>query len=377
MNSVTFVIGQLVLGGAEKQLYLLVKGLLARGWKVSVITLHGGHGDYWEKPIRDLGVPLCEISTNFRLGALIKMLAFIKKHPTKILHSWSTFTGIYALILSLLTDTKICIGSQRTIEKNSLREYGNFLYWLSYVGFKGITVNSRFGFHELKKRWPKKGICFIPNGLNIQGPSNEPEKVDKNSLREQFNIPTDLILVGAVGMMIPIKRFDLLIDSMKIIQQKGFNCGVVIIGDGPLKSNLSDRAADALIKGTYFFPGFINEAEKYMAMFDIYCLTSDYEGTPNVILEALASGVPVISTNIGDVGEIIEPGVSGLILSTNEPEALSQFIIDLIVNPDLSLKFSKNGKEKIIKSYDTDIMVERMVDFYQKMSNGSEMKRKS
>ena len=220
MKSVTFIIGQLILGGAEKQLYLLVKGLHERDWKVAVITLHGGHGDYWEKPIRELGVLLCEVSTTFRLGAILKMIAFIKKNPTQIIHSWSGFTGLYAQLVAFFTRTPLCVGSQRSTEHNTIRELGFMLYWLSYFGFKGITVNSRFGLRELQQRWPKKYIRYIPNGFDFQSAIQSDEGSIKRSLREEFRVPPEMILVGSVGLMVQTKRFDLLIDSIRLVQQK-------------------------------------------------------------------------------------------------------------------------------------------------------------
>ena len=189
MNSITFIIGQLILGGAEKQLYLLIKGLVERGWKVAVITLHGGCGDYWEQPIRDIGVDICEVNTSSRLLAIKKIVAFINENPTDIIHSWSSFTGIYALLVAFLTRTPLCLGSQRSSEQFSIHDLGFILYWLSYCGFKGITVNSRFGMKELQKRWPKKEICYIPNGIEIFEVSEDTRRIKKKTLREEFKIP--------------------------------------------------------------------------------------------------------------------------------------------------------------------------------------------
>ena len=96
-----------------------------------------------------------------------------------------------------------------------------------------------------------------------------------------------------------------------------------------------------LEEGTFFFPGFINNAQKYMPLFDIFCLTSDYEGTPNVIMEALACGLPVISANVGDVSEIIENGATGMILPSNDPAVIAQSVQKLISEPELMSKVRK------------------------------------
>lgn len=375
MNSVTFIVGQLILGGAEKQLYLLSKGLILRGWKVSVITLHGGCGDYWEKPIRKLGIELLEVKTSNRLEAIRQIFTFIKHHPTDVIHSWSSFTSLYALLVSYLTNTPICVGSQRSSEQNTIHDLGFILYWLSYWGFKGITVNSHFGMKELGNRWPKKEICYIPNGVEIPGFSKLVNLKRKKSLRERFNIPQDLLVIGSVGRLTQVKRFDLLIESIQMIQGNNFKCGLVIIGDGPLKFFLSDKADNSLQKGTFFFLGSLYKAEEYMPIFDIFCLTSDYEGTPNVLLEALALGLPVISTKVGDVEEIIENEKSGVLLPSNDPDIISHHIQEILLNPNLCKDYSKNGKEKILDQYDASKAVDLLINFYNQLSSNMNNKK--
>ena len=80
-----------------------------------------------------------------------------------------------------------------------------------------------------------------------------------------------MIIVGAVGLLVQVKRFDLLIDAIKIIQDNGYNCGLVIIGGGPLQSQLFARANSKLRSGSFFFPELVGEADKYMYMFDVFC----------------------------------------------------------------------------------------------------------
>ena len=98
-----------------------------------------------------------------------------------------------------------------------------------------------------------------------------------------------------------------------------------------------------------------------------FALTSDYEGTPNVIMEALVSGLPVISTNVGDVSNIIENNVSGKILPSNTPTVISECIQELLIKPELRLAISKNGRERICNGYNTNSMVDRMIEFYKRI----------
>jgi len=364
MNSATYIIGQLVLGGAEKQLYLLIKGLVSRGWKINVINLHGGHGDFWEGPIRELGVTVFEVTSTNRIKKFFQIFKFIKKNPTQIFHSWSTYTGLYAIFTSYLTKTKLTLTSQRSIENYIISDLGFFLYWVNYIAFKGISTNSYVGQNELARRFPKSIIRYIPNGIDI---SKKNVEYSCNDLREKFSIPKDLFVVGSIGTLFQTKRFDKLIDSVGLLQLDKINCGLVIIGDGPLFQMLIERAKRKLSPGTYFFLGSINSASDYLNLFDVFCLSSEFEGTPNVIMEALASGLPVVASDVGDVKTLIEHEATGLISFNNHPEEIANNIKRLFFDRNLRKKLSNAGKNKILAEYNSEFMVEKMINFYQEM----------
>src|SRR5262245_3468672 len=106
-NSVAFITGQLGLGGAEKQLYLLIKGLVQEGWRVSTITLNSDKGeDYWEGPLRELGIPIYAISRALsRSHRLLEVKRILRQESVSIVHSWSMHTNLYAAVGGRLSGT--------------------------------------------------------------------------------------------------------------------------------------------------------------------------------------------------------------------------------------------------------------------------------
>lgn len=359
-NSVTFIIGQLVLGGAEKQLYLLVRGLMQRGWDVSVITLHPGHNDYWEVPIKEMGVRFFGIVDHGRLLRFIRLIFILRRERTSIVHSWTEFTGLYASVCGRLACVPIRLGSQRSNERYTIQVLGKFLYKLSYFGLDGVVTNSRPALTQLSNRWPSLDVCFIPNGVE------SPVGHTKENICRKYSIPLEKSVIGAIGALISVKRFDILIDAVSLLQQTGINCCLVLVGDGPLRDQLFLRASKKLDKGSLFLLGAIPQAENILPAFDVFCFTSENEGTPNVVLEALANGIPVVSTAVGGVGELIEHGVSGILINSNTPEGVADLIQHLLLNPSLMNEISNKGRLKTLELYSVDNMVESMIQFYEK-----------
>ena len=367
-NSVTYIIGQLILGGAEKQLYLLAKGLVARGWSVSVITLHGGHGDYWDGPIRELGVPFCEVTDTSRLARLLKMRSFVQEHPTRFLHSWSGFTGLYAALLAVLTNMPICLGSQRSVESLTVRELGFPLYWLSYALMKGIATNSRAAQRELERRWPRSKVAYIPNAIEgSRGKNSIAGRRLRRDLRARLHIPRRARVVGSVGALEDVKRFDRLIEAVRLLRQDRRDWMLVLVGDGPLRDRLHEQARLALGETAFHALGAYPTAEEIMPAFDAFCLCSDDEGTPNVVLEAMTAGVPVLVTDVGDVREIIKDRWNGIVLASNRPATIARSIRRLFANPATRRRMAKHGRERVLREYGLNSMVDAVIGFYESM----------
>ncbi len=146
--------------------------------------------------------------------------------------------------------------------------------------------------------------------------------------RASLNVSGDARIVVFVGNLVPIKGVDLLIDAWKTLCQRelvGGDDRLVIIGDGICRGDLERRVNVAGISSTVRFVGAIPQGEvsRGLAAADLLCLPSYNEGTPNVVVEALASGIPVVATRVGGVPELVSDGVNGLLVSPGNSSALA------------------------------------------------------
>ncbi|RJQ23914.1 glycosyltransferase family 4 protein [Candidatus Parcubacteria bacterium] len=172
---------------------------------------------------------------------------------------------------------------------------------------------------------PEEKIETIPNGINL----NNFRPLDKKHCRKQLNAEKSGNILLFIGSLDEVKATHYLIRAFFHISKQEAKCKLWIVGEGPLKKKLQDLAEELGIddKVTFFHPQPHHLIPVFMGACDVFCLPSIREGRPNVIIEALASGRPVIATNIGGIPELIQHGYNGYLFEAGDVDALVQFIL--------------------------------------------------
>ncbi len=193
----------------------------------------------------------------------------------------------------------------------------------------------------------EKKIIHIPNGLDY----GLYRKRHKGVVRKKFGFGFDVKMVLFVGNLIKLKRVDILIKAFNGVANKYPRSILIIIGSGPLRHKLDFLVNKLRLKSRVRFIGRVEP--KNVAIFmnaaDVLVLPSSSEGRPNVVLEALASGLPVVTTNVGDIGNFIRDGYNGFIVGIDDINSLERKLCSLLYNKKLSRKFSRNGFETVKK----------------------------
>jgi glycosyltransferase involved in cell wall biosynthesis len=357
-GSLSFIVGQLMLGGAEKQLYILVRELTSRGWRVQVISLNMGHDEYWEEPMRRLGVRLDGLAAGSPLGRVPEIAALLRATRPMIVHSWSEFANPYAAVCGRLAGVRIRAGCQQTNERYIVKSRGRVGYALSFCALSGVSTNSRSALAELGRRFPRLRVGYVPNAL-------DPVRVTERSVaRTQLGLTDDVLLVGAVGALVGAKRFDLLIDAVGMLRREGVACQLALVGDGPLHSWLYNRARTALGPSGFRGLGERVDVPEILSALDVFVLSSEDEGTPNVLLEAMSLGIPVVATAVGGVPDIVIDGRSGLLVEPGSPRRLADAIRQLLLDRSLAVALGVEGRVLVTREFSTDKMVAALFDFY-------------
>ena len=216
----------------------------------------------------------------------------------------------------------------------------------------------------------KNKIHIIPLGFDLSKFSDTaPIRED---LRLKMNIATDEIAVGIVGRLVPIKNHQMFIEAAsECLKNEGLRFKFYIVGDGEERVNLERLIAKdyPTLKDRITFTSWIKEMEQFYPAMDLICLTSLNEGTPVSLIEAQAAGIPVISTSVGGVKDVISHLETGYILSSHSAQELASVIVELSMNSPLRLKMSKNARNFVLDLFSYQRLVREMSQLYKQLLN--------
>jgi len=373
MVRILYVIGSLDFGGTEKQFYLLLKYLNRNRYRPLVVNLSAEDG-YWVKKIRELGVELILLprSGHWEMARLLHLLRVIHRQKPHIVHSYQPHANIYAGLAAMISGHKRTVASHRSfasyIDKGGFP--GKLISRAVYRGAGTVVCNSRSLCEDIRKRYRGRiRTQIIFNGIE---PSLLGDGNDGIELRRRLCVPQDAPVVGTVGRLVAVKNHGLLLDIAEKVLGYYPNAYFVIAGDGPLRKELSDRAARLGISDRVVFTGYIDDVPRLLKIFDVFVLTTSNgsgngEGFPNAIMEAMDCGKPCIAGELDGAKELVVDGETGYLVRYDSKNAYAERILELLRNGDLRVEMGKNARAAIAGRYAADAMVREYERLYDEL----------
>src|SRR5262249_40489044 len=157
---------------------------------------------------------------------------------------------------------------------------------------------------------------------------------DSKNAKTQLNFPRGVRLVGTIGRMVPIKNLHLFLDAAALVRQTRQDIEFVLVGDGQLRVELEQYAASLGMKNAVHFTGFVQDVAAVYSELDLVVISSDSEGTPVSLIESMAAGCPVVSTDVGGVSYVIQNDQTGRLVPKGNCEALTRAILAVFDEPE-------------------------------------------
>ena len=325
-------------GGLEKHTIELSKQLVNRGFDVTVIA----HKDFAEsfENINFIPLDLSKSRNNFFI--LFKLYKILKKGNFDIVHTQANkATSMVTKIKSFISAKIVC--TLHSYKKNlSPFEKSDFV----------ITVSNK-----VAEKIKNKNIKTIYNGIEFYN-------VDNSEILQKYKIPQNKFLICSVGRLCDVKRFDLLIKSIKDL-----DVFCVLIGDGENKDSLINLAKKEEVEEKILFTGNIDnqEVRKILQKVDLSIISSDREGFSYFFAESLVYSTPIISTNVADIKDIIG---NNYIVPFNDYNKLNEKINYVKNNYDEVLKDFQEKFEYAQNKFTIENMINETIEVYKKVLNG-------
>ncbi len=351
---VCFLAGTLGQGGAERQLFHILQTLRWSGAAPRVLCLEPN--EFWEDRIKALGVPVTPVGrAKSRLGRLLRVMTVLRQDPPAIIQSQHFYMNAYAGVAARMLGC-VSIGALRSNGLMDVRDCGRVGGWINLHSPQVLAANSRAALqYAAARRVPAARLFLLANVL------------DTAWLSPPTGRPPGPFRLLSVGRLVPSKRFDRFISVVARLRRK-LKCEVngTIVGDGPLKERLRAHAESLELPSSAIeFCGSLPDLAPVYRQADVFVLTSEYEGTPNVVLEAMAAGLPVVVTNVGGVPEIVRPGERGFLVEKNDDEGLCVALERLIQEPQLRLSLGQQGRAYVTINHSLDRLPPMLSALYE------------
>lgn len=292
------------------------------------------------------------------VGAVGSISRYLKKHDFDIVHTHSTEAGIIGRASARLAGTPHVVhtihGIPFTDDRNSALNWFVERCEIAVAPWTDSIVSIA---DVITEEYLARGIGkpeqyqTIHCGINV-------DRFQEASSAD--NLPGSGIRVLMVARLAKGKGFDVLLDGIESINSDDFS--VLVAGDGPLHDELETEIQARGLADTVFLLGYRTDVPSVMAASDIFVLPSYREGTPLVIYEAMAAGLPVVATDIAGIPEQVDHGTTGYLVPSGDVDAFSSRLNELIVNTEKRNSYGKKGKRLSL-----EFSVDRMVEGYHQL----------
>lgn len=349
-----YVVGQLGLGGLERQLFYLLKSMDRQRYNPVVVVWNYREEDPYVEKFRHIQVPVLAVGE--KLSPIEKLATFrriVSQFQPEIVHSYAFHTNFPAW-WATLGSTILSVGSVRN----------SFL-------FDRQTTGMILG--RLCARWPHVQIC---NSVAAKSTADRCTTLFKasrmyvvrNSLDLSYFSPRPVaqnLTLLAVGSLYPKKRWDRLITILAQLAKKGARIHVRHVGEGPLREKLEELAKRVGVEKLIQFLGPRNDIPELLADSAFLVHTAEDEGCPNVVMEAMACGRPVVAMDAGDIPLLVEDGKTGFVVTRGDMTRFSERVLQLLRDNELRCRMSMAARQKAERELGLNRLVSETLAVYK------------
>jgi len=364
-------------GGAERVVLSIIENISVKELKIiPILFIKGGHGpNVLVEKITELGIKHYRIVVNRckykfinPVLNLIALWQIAKNEKFDLIHTHGYRADILAWALSLiinspmistihgfiLNDKKLAL--YKAIDIFALKKF-NYL----------LPVSAALKKELIKYGIKKNKIEVLPNAVRLEN-SKIKNNVYYNNIKKKIKTNKNTTTVGYIGRLSIEKGCRYLIKAVSILTENEINIKLVIVGDGPDRKNLETLINKHNLKTQVIFTGFQTDIAGIFKVFDIFVLPSLTEGAPMALLEAMSFEKAVIASAVGEIPKIINDMQNGILIKAKDPLGIADAIMFLIGNEKKKIEMQRNAKLTVIKKYNLNNWIERIIKIYQAIS---------
>jgi glycosyltransferase involved in cell wall biosynthesis len=358
---IAFCITELDPGGAERALVQIVTRLDRRHGTPRVYCL-AGRGELADVlEAAGIEVECLNARSKWDVGVVGRLAASLREFRPDLLQTFLFHANMVGRLAARRAGVPVVVSGVRVSEHDA-RWRMRLDRWTNRLVTHNVCVSTAIADAYRELGIPQEKLSVIPNGVDVAAF----ESAAAADLSE-FGIPAGSRTLLAIGRLHPQKGFDLLINAAGPILEAHPDVHLLIVGEGPQRAALEQRIAASQHAVRIHLPGRQVDTAGLLRAGTLFVLSSRWEGMPNVLLEALAAGVPVVATDVEGVRDVVEDGVSGVIVQRESVAELSTAIGRVLADPDLAARLATAGQQRVRSDFTWQRFAEQYTQLWSRL----------
>jgi glycosyltransferase involved in cell wall biosynthesis len=350
------------IGGTEMVIKNLIEGSDPALFEMSIFCIEEPLGP-WGKDLAQAGIQITSKTRQpgFDTSLIFAIRKHLKSNDINVLHCHQYTPWVYGVLAALGTKTRVIFTEHGRFYPDSSSWKRKLINpWLCRItkhitAISQATKNSLVEFENI----PEKRIQVIYNG--IKKPEVDEQKVQ--TLKQSLSIQDGTNVLGTIARLDPIKNHSMMLDAFSLVLKEHPNTVLIIVGDGEERTNIENKIKDLGIADKVIMPGYDPQPQHYLALMDIFLLSSLSEGTSMTLLEAMALGKPCVVTDAGGNKEVVEHGIVGYVTDNDNAKEFAKNIINLIKSSNIPT-IQSNATKRFFALFSIDNMISRFSSLY-------------
>lgn len=350
------------IGGTERVLVNLINSAEAP-YQMSVYCIEEPLGP-WGIELQEQGIKISQSqrAAGFDRTLIKDIRAVIQKQKIDVVHCHQYTPWVYGALAAVGTSARVVFTEHGRFypDRGSWkRRLVNPLLNRVTGAITSISVATADALEKFEYL-PRQKIRVVYNGIEAVRVTQT--QVDE--LRAKLALPTNALILGTIARLDPIKNHSLMLQAFAQVYRQHPNARLIIVGDGEEKNNIEKLAQKLAIEDALIMPGYHSDPSPYLALMDIFLLSSLSEGTSMTLLEAMSLGKPCVVTDAGGNAEVIADQVNGLVTKNQDVDAFANAILQLVQQPELRQSYAEQAKARFIEMFSVEKMSREYREIY-------------
>jgi glycosyltransferase involved in cell wall biosynthesis len=363
---VLHVIPDLGRGGAERMLLNLSVNLDRSAYEVVVVSMYGAMGSPVERELGQAGIPVVHLGKRLGFdGSMFpRVLAALARHRPEIVH---THRGVlhYALPALCAFRSMRVVHTVHNLAPLEVPTPFRLAHRAAFhLGVVPVAVGTAVA-ASFEQVYGRPVRATIANGIPVSQYASP--VIPRDEWRARERVPSERFVFICAGRLEPQKNMSGLVAAFARIRARGDPATLIIAGEGPLRRDLEALARGLGVERDVLLLGTRADMPDALGAANAFALASDWEGNPLAVMEAMAAGLPVVGTSVGGIPEIVDHGVSGLLVDPGRENELADAMHAMVVDVAGTAAMSSAAKRRA-REFDVSVMVRRYADLYQALA---------